>query len=133
VLGLAALTALGVGATLLLFPVEFRKSYELGTELSAGALSEVRAPGGALIALGLWMGACCRGAVASRVLGLQLAAAAYLGYGLARLLGLALDGVPPQGLLAASLFELVVGASAAALAVLLRADARGGLTAQRMG
>ena len=44
VLGFAALTAVGVGAALLLFPVEFRKSYELGTELSAGALSEVGIP-----------------------------------------------------------------------------------------
>ena len=46
-LGLAALTAVAVGAALLLFPVEFRRTYDLGTELSAGALSEVRAPGGA--------------------------------------------------------------------------------------
>ncbi len=35
-LGLAALTAVAVGAALLLFPVEFRRTYDLGTELSAG-------------------------------------------------------------------------------------------------
>ena len=131
-LGLAALTAVAVGAALLLFPVEFRRTYDLGTELSAGALSEVRAPGGALIALGLFMAASCRNA-ASRVLGLRLAAVTYLGYGLARLLGFGLDGAPTHGLLMASVFELLVGASAAIFSVLLRAELGRGVAAQRIG
>ena len=74
----------------------------------------------------------CRDA-ASRVLGLRLAAATYLGYGLARLLGFGLDGAPPHGLLMASIFELLVGASAAVLSVLLRAEGGRGAGAQRIG
>jgi hypothetical protein len=137
VLALASFTAIAVGAALLLFPVAFRASYGIGTELTPGALSEIRAPGGALVALGLLMAGSYR-ASGSELAGLRVAGATLLGYGLARLVSLVLDGVPPSGLLMAALFELVLGASAAVLSFgprepeLRRAQVSGSAGVQRI-
>jgi hypothetical protein len=107
-LACAALTALAVGGALAAFPVEFRQSYGVATELDAAALSEVRAPGGALVALGLFMAVGC--AVKGwRTAGLRVAAATFLGYGLARVVSVMLDGTPSSDLLGAAAIELLMG------------------------
>lgn len=77
-LGCAALVAWVIGAGLTFLPVQFRQSYGLSTPLDASLLSEVRAPGGALIGLGVLMaGGCLRRAWRSA--GLGVAAATFLG------------------------------------------------------
>lgn len=111
-LGCAALVAWAIGVALTFAPAQFRESYGLSTPLDASALSEARAPGGALIGLGVLMaGGCLR--PAWRSAGLAVAAATFLGYGLARVVGLLLDGRASSDLLAAAAVELVVGALAA--------------------
>jgi hypothetical protein len=107
--------AVAIGGMLALDPVAFRESYGLPTERAAEALSEIRAPGGALVALGALMAVSCR-TPGGRPFGLRVASATFLGYGLARVLSVVLDGVPSSGLLAAGAVELVFGIAALALA-----------------
>lgn len=100
VLFVCALTALVVGLGLALAPAAFHASLGIESTLDATEASETRGPGGALMALGVVMGL----GVArrsERARGLVVAAATYLGYAGARLLGLALDGIPSSGILAA--------------------------------
>lgn len=111
-LACAALVAWVIGAALTFLPVQFRESYGLSTPLDASLLSEVRAPGGALVGLGVLMATGCLRA-AWRPAGLAVAAATFLGYGLARVVGLLVDGRVSSDLLAAAAVELVVGAVAA--------------------
>lgn len=107
VLLLASFIGLGVGLGLLLTPASFQSS--IGLSLAdATALSEARAPGGALVALSILTGI---GAIvrAFRAPATLLAAAVYLAYGLARVLSLVIDGVPHSGIVAAMAIELAVG------------------------
>ncbi|MEM7262742.1 MAG: DUF4345 domain-containing protein [Planctomycetota bacterium] len=102
------LIAIGIGASILVTPVQFHAMHEIKLEASASLLSEVRAPGGALAALGVVMlwGAFVGAFVVPSLL---IAAAVYLSYGISRLVSLALDGVPHAGLVAAAALELVLG------------------------
>ena len=108
----SGLVAVVIGATILLAPESLHASY--GTELGAAPslLSEIRAPGGALLAAGLLVLA---GAFVTRLsfAALAVAATVYLSYGLSRLVSMALDGVPDSGLVAATVIELVLGGAAA--------------------
>ncbi len=109
---LGSLIAIGIGASLLFAPGSFHASngIELGSD--ASLLSEVRAPGGALLALGILIGI---GAFVESftLASTAIAAAVYLAYGGARLLSIALDGVPATGLLGAMATELLIGAACA--------------------
>lgn len=109
---LSGLLAIGIGATLLLAPVQFHASNGIQIAADANLLSEMRAPGGGLFVLGSMMliGVFVRAfTLASTATG----AAVYLAYGGARLLSIALDGVPGPGLLAATAIELATGAMCA--------------------
>jgi hypothetical protein len=122
-LAVSGLIAVVIGASILLAPAQFHASY--GTELGADAnlRSEIRAPGGALLVLGLlmWVGVFVEAfALASTA----IAGAVYLAYGAARLLSIALDGMPSEGLLAAGAIELVIGAACVAALLRLRGQAR---------
>ena len=101
-----------IGAQLLIAPIPFHANngIELGTQ--ASLLSEVRAPGGALLALGILM---IPGAFAASftLTSTSIAAAVYLAYGASRLLSIALDGVPSSGLVAATVIEIVFGVACA--------------------
>lgn len=122
-LACSAAISLGVGTALAFFPVQFRASFGVASEHDAGALSEIRAPGGALIALGLLMLLGCA-SKAHRATGLRVASATFLGYGLARAVGFAIDGAPSADLLQAAAVELSFGAAAAvALAIEARTGA----------
>jgi hypothetical protein len=64
-------------------------------------------------------------AKAQRTMGLYVATSTLLGYGLARLASMVLDGVPPDDLLGAAAIELLLGASAAlALAGEVRGESK---------
>jgi hypothetical protein len=109
---LAGLTAGAIGATILFAPAAFHATHGIELGADASLLSEVRAPGGALLVLGLLMlvGVFARSFTLAST---SIAAAVYLAYGAARLLSLALDGVPDPGLVAAAGIELAIGAACA--------------------
>ncbi len=106
---LAGLLLLAVGGTILLAPQALHagNGIVLGNEPSL--LSEIRAPGGLLVgcAVLILLGVFRPGL---RVSAKRLAVLVYGTFGLARLLGLALDGVPATGILAATLIELALAA-----------------------
>ncbi|MEU5694847.1 DUF4345 domain-containing protein [Actinosynnema sp. NPDC020468] len=110
-LAVSALVLLVIGAAQLLFPVRFHALN--GVEIDdVDLLSEVRAAGGLLVALGLVV---ARGVVREPRRALRVAAVAYLAYGLARLVAIAFDGPPGVGLLGATAAELALGVACAAV------------------
>lgn len=113
--------ATSIGAAILFAPAAFHASHGIHLASDPSLYSEVRAPGGALMVLGLLMavGAFVRRFVAAST---AIAAAVYLAYGGARLLSIALDGVPDAGLVGAAVVELVIGAACAV--ALVRAGRR---------
>jgi hypothetical protein len=108
VLFLAGATALGIGAAILIFPAAFYTSYGVTIGSDPSLLSEIRAPGGALLVMGFFMLA---GLVRPGLADVSrwIAAAVFLSYGCARLLSLALDGMPDEGLVIAAVFEIAIG------------------------
>lgn len=115
-LAVSSLIASGIGAFILTAPAQFHASYGTDLGTNASLLSEVRAPGGALLALGLYMGL----GVFRRALlesSAAVAATVYLAYGLSRLLSFGLDGRPDSGLVLAAGLELLLGAACAVLLV----------------
>ena len=117
----SGLIAIAIGSALLIVPARFHASNGIDLGTDASLLSEVRAPGGALLALGFLMllGAPLRRFTFAST---SIAAAVYLAYGASRLLGIALDGLPGTGLLAAMAIELAIGT--ACLITLFRAARR---------
>jgi hypothetical protein len=108
ILIISGLIASGFGAAILFTPVAFYASYgiELGGNFSL--LNEIRAPGGALMASGILIisGAFVdklsfTAAVASTLL--------YLSYGLSRVMSIAVDGMPVEGLVQAAILEIAIG------------------------
>lgn len=127
---ISGLVALAIGALLVLDPVAFHATNAIDLGGNVDLLSEVRAPGGALIASGLLM---IVGAGATRLAlpASLLGAVVYLGYGFARVVGLVVDGTPSSGLVTAMVIELVLGGMLTA--TVARAERRGceGLLAKR--
>lgn len=107
-LSLASLVAIGIGASLLLDPAAFHASNGIRLSADPSLLSEVRAPGGALLALGLLIGL---GVFRERFLRTStvVAATVYWSYGVSRLVAVGLDGVPAPGLVGATAIELAIG------------------------
>ena len=107
-LAVAGAVAVGLGTLILLVPVAFYASYGLDLTGQVTLLNELRSHGLSLMGIGLFIMA---GAVISRLATTALAVSAffYLSYGLSRLVGLALDGWPSQGLVISGAIELAVG------------------------
>ena len=106
---LSGLLAMTIGSSLLFVPAQFHATNGIQLDANPSLLSEVRAPGGALLVFGAMMlaGAFVRSfALASTAIG----ATVYLAYGGARLLSMAFDGLPGAGIVAATAIELVMGA-----------------------
>ena len=112
-LSISGLIAVAIGIALLLAPAAMHGANGVELSPNASLLSEIRAPGGALLALG---GLILSGAFIPRLRfsATLIAAAVYLSYGFARLLSIAVDGMPATGLIGATLTELVLGALCAA-------------------
>ena len=108
-LAIAGFTALAIGCFILLTPLAFYAGY--GIELSADAslLSELRAPGAGLAALGAIMLA---GLVRAAWTPFALVAAltVYLAFPAGRLVSLAVDGMPSANVLGALAIEVVIAA-----------------------
>ena len=115
----SGLVLLAVGGLLLFAPTVMHASNGVHLGDDASLLSDVRAPGGALLALGAIIMA---GPFAPWLTlpAAMISATVYLAYGFSRLLSIALDGVPAPGLVYATGIELVLGALSAALFARLR-------------
>ena len=76
---------------------------------NATLANELKAPAGALLVAGLLMFA---GALRLKfaVISLTTAAIVYLSYGAARVLSIAVDGIPHSGMVSAAGIEIVIGA-----------------------
>lgn len=111
--------AFAAGAYVTFAPVALHASAGVVLNTSASLMSEVRAPGGVLLAGGVLMAA---GAFIARVrhTALTLSALIYLSYGVTRLFSIGVDGLPHDNLIAATVLELMLGV--AALSALIRGD-----------
>ncbi len=106
---LSGLLLLAIGSAILLAPHAFHASNGIALGDDPSLLSEVRAPGGLLAASAVLvlLGTFRR---SLRSLAMTLTVLVYGSFGLARLLGLALDGMPSSGLVASTAIELIVAA-----------------------
>ncbi|MET7419052.1 DUF4345 family protein [Dactylosporangium sp. NPDC005555] len=108
VLIVAGAVAVAIGAASLLAPVAFRRQYHISIGDDVNLLSETRAAGGAVLAVGvlLVVGAfVARLAFAAAVAG----AVVYLAYAVSRGVSVALDGTPVSGLVLGGIVELALG------------------------
>lgn len=94
-----------IGSFIVLDPVSMFASYGLQNELSAGLLSELRAPGGLLLVCGLMI-VFCASRPATVQSGLLLSIMVYGGYGSVRLLAMLIDGLPPVEIQLATAIEV---------------------------
>lgn len=114
ILTVAGLVLAAVGGALLFAPEAMHGSNGVELGGNASLLSDVRAPGGALLVLGAIVVA---GAFVPRLTlpAAMIATAVYLAYGLSRLMSMALDGMPAPGLVLATGLEIALGATTAVL------------------
>lgn len=122
-LGIAGTLALGIGAAIAAVPVAFHAFNGLQLPANADLLSELRAPGATLAVLGALILAGAFNSAWTRI-SATLGAILFLAYGTGRLIGVALDGLPSDGLLAAMVLELVFGGFCAAVAWPARGNLR---------
>jgi hypothetical protein len=112
VLFVSGLIAIGVGGLILFTPeiLYAASGIELGRNISQ--LSEVRAPGGALLASGVLI---MSGAFIARLAftSAMVSTVLYLSYGVSRLLSMAIDGMPSDGLVQATVLETAIGLTGA--------------------
>lgn len=122
--------AMGIGAAILFSPAAFHAANGIEIGADPNLRSEVRAPGGALVALGglILAGAFMRSLTFASAV---VSATVYLAYGVSRLFSIAVDGMPTTAIVGATVIELLIGgASAAALG---RSSARGASTVRATG
>jgi hypothetical protein len=108
ILIIAGLVLLGVGAATLFVPDSFHRAsgIDLGGDISLR--NEIRAAGGALLAVGVFVLLGAFVASLARTAAL-VAALVYLSYGAGRLLSFAMDGRPAGNLVLAAAVELLIG------------------------
>ena len=118
-LSAAGLLLLIIGSSVLFTPVSFATANGFELPTMPSALSEYRAPGGMLLVSGLIM---LLGAVQSHLtrFGLMLAGLVYSSYGISRLVGVAMDGMPSVALIQAMAIELLVGSLCLATLLVLK-------------
>lgn len=122
-LGLAGVTAFGIGAFILAAPHAFYASYGIALGSDASLLSELRAPGAGLAGFGaVMLAGMFRPALASAAV--VTAFTVFLAFPVGRIVGLLADGVPSSGILAALVLELVIAAMCALAFVPKRAANR---------
>ena len=121
VLGTAGLAAVAVGGGLLLDPVGFNALADVPIGTDSSVLSDARGSGGAILATGGLMVAGALDARLTRTAAL-VGTLMYLGYGVARLLSAAVDGMPTTGIATAGVLELALGT--ACTLVLVRTSER---------
>lgn len=110
-----------IGGAVLLSPHAFFATNNIALNNDPNLMSEIRAPGGLLIAAGLMMLA---GAVFHKHLlnALRVAAITFSAYGLARCISWVADGAPSSSLMIALTLEMGLGIIAAILLAKIKAD-----------
>lgn len=108
ILGVAGLTALGIGLAITLAPRVFYAGY--GIELGADArlLSELRAPGASLASLGVVIFAGALRPGMARV-SAALGAIVFLAFSTGRIVSMAVDGWPGGSIVTALVIEVAIG------------------------
>ena len=113
-LGIAGLFLLIIGSALLFTPHTFHGSNGIDLGSNPNLLSEIRAPGGLLAASGI-LALISMGRRNLRVFAMQVTVLVYGSFGLARLVSLAMDGIPSGSIISAAILELLVAAVGVAL------------------
>lgn len=108
---LSGLVALAIGATLLFRPELLHAGHGVDVRANASLASEVRAPGAALLGLGVLVLSGAASPTRARM-ATTVSAVVYLTYGLGRLVSLAADGAPSPDLIVAMAVEFGIGALA---------------------
>jgi hypothetical protein len=108
VLFLSGLVAVLIGGFIVVAPEAFYAVYGIQFDGDVSLLNEVRATGGALLAIG---GLITAGAFVTRLTftSAVVAPVLYLSYGLSRVLSVTVDGMPVGELTQAAVAEIVIG------------------------
>lgn len=108
VLVISGLILTGIGGAILFVPVAFfaTNGIDLGENISL--FNEIRSPGGVLLASGMVI---MLGAFIAKLTftSTMLSIVIYLSYGISRILSIAIDGMPAEGLLIATVIEIIIG------------------------
>ncbi len=109
ILFVSGLIGAGIGAAILFVPDMFHASSGIVLGGNASLLSEIRAPGGALLASGILI---LSGAFIGRLTftSAVVSTLLYGSYGLSRILSFSLDGMPHSVLVQAAVLEIAIGA-----------------------
>ena len=102
------LLLIGIGLWRLFDPISFFQNSGITLDNQAGLLSEARATGGAVVGFGLLI---LLGAFIQKLSYTSTIAAIvlFLGFGVARLIGFAMDGNPGDGVIQGIIIEFVLG------------------------
>ena len=108
ILILLGLLLTGLGSWRLFDPIAFFENSGLVLNNEAGLLSEARGTGGVVVGFGIVI---LLGAFSQRLSYTSTIAAivVFLGFGISRVIGFALDGVPGEGVIQGIIFEFVLG------------------------
>ena len=108
VLIFSGLISSGIGGAILFNPVAFYATYGIELAGNISLFNEIRAPGGALMASGILI---MLGAFVDKLTftAVVVSTLLYLSYGLSRILSIAIDGMPAEGLVQAAALEIVIG------------------------
>ena len=108
VLCIAGIIVIGIGGAILISPIDFFASNQIDIGNNASLLSEIRAPAGALLACGILI---LSGVFVSKLTytSLIVSSLVYLSYGISRIIGIGIDGMPSDSLVYAAVFEIFIG------------------------
>ena len=109
VLAFSGLVAVAIAGAILMAPETFYGGYGIDVAGNPTLVNELKAPAGMLLSAGVLMFA---GVFRPRCAAISLATATavYLSYGLSRVLSIAVDGIPHDGMVGAAGIEIVIGA-----------------------
>ncbi|OUS21692.1 hypothetical protein A9R01_17565 ['Osedax' symbiont bacterium Rs2_46_30_T18] len=109
ILFLSGLIAAGIGASILLDPIAFHGASGIKLTDNINLLNEMRAAGGALLAIGVLIISGCFIAKLTYTATL-VASLMYLAYGFSRVLSFGFDGLPTAALIQVAALEIAIGA-----------------------
>jgi len=108
ILVISGLIASVIGAAILFAPGAFYASYSIAPGGNFNLLNELRASGGAVLASGILI---MSGAFVDKLAftATVVSTLLYLSYGLSRVMSMAIDGMPVDGLVQAAVIEVITG------------------------
>ena len=108
ILFISGFIAIGIGAAILFFPMDFYAAYNMDLGQDVSLLNEMKASGGVVLALGLLIVA--GGFIAKLTyISLLISTIVYLSYGVSRIISMMVDGMPAEGLQQAAALEVIIG------------------------